>query len=115
MAGAETTSTTLAWMCAYLICHPQVQEKLQDEIDRVVGRERLPNLSNRSSMPYTEAVINESMRFSTIIPFSIFHKVSEDIEFHGYSIPKDTMIAPNFYTAHFDEDVWGDPHNFRPE
>jgi cytochrome P450 len=114
-AATETTSTTLSWMLAYLIHHKEVQEKLQDEIDCVVGKRRHPSLTDRSSMPYTEAVIHEVLRFSSIIPFGIFHATTEDVNFHGFFIPKDTMIIPNYYSAHFDEAAWGDPENFRPE
>jgi cytochrome P450 len=114
-AATETTSTFLSWMLAYLIHHKEVQEKMQDEIDYVVGKRRHPSLTDRSSMPYTEAVIHEVLRFSTIVPFGIFHATTEDVNFHGFFIPKDTMIIPNLYSAHFDEAVWGDPENFRPE
>ncbi|CAG7821182.1 unnamed protein product [Allacma fusca] len=114
VGGSETTSTTLSWMCAYLIHHPQVQHKLQEEIDQVVGKERLPALADRPSMPYTEAVISEVLRYSSIFAM-VLHKASEDLEFHGFFIPKDTIVLPNFYDAHFDEAGWGDPQNFRPE
>ncbi|CAG7724125.1 unnamed protein product [Allacma fusca] len=79
------------------------------------GHERLPTLSDRPFMKYTEAVLNEVMRFSSMFPLSLFHSATEDVEFHGYHIPKDTIIMPNLYCAHFGERVWGDPQNFRPE
>jgi cytochrome P450 len=115
IAGAETTSTTLTWLFAYMVTYPGVQTKFHSEIDTFIGKERLPSLSDRPVMKYTEALLNEVMRFSSLVPLSLFHWTTEDVEFHGYNIPKGTMVMPNLYSAHYDEKVWGDPENFRPE
>ena len=61
-AGAETTSTVLNWALLILTKYPEIQEKVQDELDQVCGRERLPNLDDRSSLHYTDAVIHEILR-----------------------------------------------------
>ncbi|CAG7726441.1 unnamed protein product [Allacma fusca] len=92
-----------------------VQRKLQDEIDEKIGKERLPSLTDRSDMSYTEAVINEVLRYSTLTQFAAFHSATEDVHFRGYFIPKDTMVITNLYSAHFDEDVWDEPYRFSPE
>jgi cytochrome P450 len=92
-----------------------IQRKLQDELDKVVGKSRLPALNDRSELPYTQAVINELLRYSSLVPFSLFHKATKDVQLAGYTIPKDTMMIPNLYAAHFDKKTWKDPENFRPE
>jgi len=94
---------------------PDKQKKLHQELDQILGRSRLPMLSNRVQLAYTDAVIHETLRFSTILPFSLLHKTTTDIHFWGYDIPKDTMIVPNLYDSNFNAKVWGDPENFRPE
>src|SRR5437868_4098343 len=66
-------------------------------------------------MPYTEAVIAETLRYSSLTPMGVFHTTMEDVEFHGYSIPKGTIVMPNQFYVHHDPKVWGDPMNFRPE
>lgn len=66
-------------------------------------------------MPYTEALIAETLRFSSITPQGVQHKVMQNTEFKGYFLPKDTLITPNVYYIHFDPKIWGDPENFRPE
>ena len=64
LAGAETTSTALNWALLILTKYPHIQEKVQDELDQVCGRGRLPNLSDRSSLHYTDAVIHEILRYA---------------------------------------------------
>ena len=59
LAGTETTSTTLRWAILYMIAFLDVQRKVHEEIDRVVGRNRLPKLSDKPDLPYTESVIHE--------------------------------------------------------
>jgi cytochrome P450 len=115
IAGAETTSTTLMWAFLYMAKYPDVQVKVQAEIAALVGNSRLPSLNDRPLMPYAEAVIHEIMRFSSLVPIGVMHKTLQDVHFNGFDIPKDTMIFPNIYGIHFDDAIWVDPQNFRPE
>ncbi|XP_072039543.1 cytochrome P450 2C11-like [Amphiura filiformis] len=62
-AGTETTSTTLRWALLYMLKYPDVQKRVHEEIDSVVGRDRLPKLSDKTNLPYTVAVIEEIQRF----------------------------------------------------
>jgi cytochrome P450 len=67
-------------------------------------------------MPYTEATIMETLRFSSLIPTGVWHSTLRDVEFHGFLIPKDTMIIPNLYAVHHDARIWGeDVETFNPE
>jgi len=66
-------------------------------------------------MPYTEAMIAETLRFSSIVPGGVMHKVLTDTEFKGYFFPKDTIISHNAHYIHHDPEIWGDPENFKPE
>ena len=67
LAGTETTSNTLLWCLLYMANYPDVQRKVQDEIEAVCG-ERLPSFDDQGSMPYTEAVISEIQRLHTVVP-----------------------------------------------
>lgn len=63
-------------------------EKMQQEIDMVIGQERSPNMEDRKSLPFTYAVIHEVQRFLDIVPLSLPHYALKDISFRGYTIPK---------------------------
>ncbi len=82
-AGTETTSTTLRWALLYMIAFPDIQSRVQKEIDDAVGRNRLPRLSDKLELPYTEAVLNEIQRMGSIVPLGVPHKCIEDTILRG--------------------------------
>jgi len=115
-AGSETTSNTLTWAILYLITHPKVQEKLHREIDQVIGKNRLPTLADKSKMPYTEAITNEILRKSSLVPQGLFHCAMKDSQLNGFDIPKDTIIMANMYYVHHNPKIWGeDAAKFNPD
>ncbi|XP_057568200.1 cytochrome P450 2F5 isoform X2 [Hippopotamus amphibius kiboko] len=91
--GTETVGTTLRHAFLALLKYPKVQARVQEEIDRVVGRARLPTLDDRAAMPYTDAVIHEVQRFANVIPLNLPHRVTQDTTFQGFLIPKDAGCA----------------------
>ncbi|GAB6030768.1 hypothetical protein CHUAL_007617 [Chamberlinius hualienensis] len=115
VAGTETTATSLHWGLFYMTLNPEVQRKVQDEIDRVIGQERDPSYNDRTQLPYTEATIMEIHRMVSLVPLSIAHRNTKEVFIQNYRIPKDTMIIPNLWAVHRDPKIWGDPENFRPE
>ncbi|XP_061684552.1 cytochrome P450 2F3-like isoform X1 [Syngnathoides biaculeatus] len=115
MAGTETTSSTIRYALSIFIKHPEVQEKMQKEIDAVIGRERCVNMEDRKSMPFTDAVIHEVQRFLDIAPFSLPHYTLHDVSFRGYTIPKDTIVVPLLHSVLKDETQWADPLTFDPQ
>lgn len=106
-------SLNMLW--AHLCKYPEVQVKIQEEIDRVVGRSRLPNLDDRKNMPYTEAVLRESLRMDPVVPINTPRRCLEDTTLGGYSIPKDTLVLISLWSANYDSQIWEDPEQFRPE
>ncbi|NXK92887.1 CP2DE protein, partial [Formicarius rufipectus] len=114
-AGSETTSTTLRWALLYMLLHPEIQSKVQAEIDEVIGRERSPTMNDQVSMPYTNAVIHEVQRYGDIIPVGLPHLTYRDTELQGFFIPKGTTVITNLSSVLKDETVWEKPHEFYPE
>lgn len=78
-----------------MLTHPAVEAKAQEEIDRVVGKNRLPTFEDRVNMPYIEAVFKEAFRWHTLAPLSLPHVCTKDDICEGYLIPKDAIIVPN--------------------
>ncbi|XP_070573918.1 steroid 17-alpha-hydroxylase/17,20 lyase-like [Ptychodera flava] len=104
----------LNWCVAYLVCYPDVQAKVQREIDDVIGQDRMPMLSDKGKLPYCDAVIHEVMRIRTVAPVAI-HAALQDTSVGGYKIPKGTSIWLNLWSLHMDERQWKEPEEFRPE
>ncbi|XP_018606053.2 cytochrome P450 2C20-like [Scleropages formosus] len=114
IAGTETTSTTLKYALMMLIKHPNIQEKVQLEIDEVIGRDRCPVMEDRKSLPFTDAVIYEVQRYLDIAPMNVPHYATSDIVFKGYIIPKGTYIFPMLHSVLRDETQWESPWTFNP-
>ncbi|XP_065343664.1 cytochrome P450 18a1 [Cloeon dipterum] len=113
-AGMETIKTTLLWYVVYMLHNPGVLKRMQDELDAVVGRERLPQLSDQAFLPYTECVINEVLRISSIVPLGTTHATTKDLELDGHFIPKDSHIIPQLSAVHMDPNLWEAPEQFNP-
>ncbi|XP_029403952.1 cytochrome P450 2D10 isoform X3 [Mus pahari] len=114
-AGIVTSSITLTWALLLMILHPDVQCRVQQEIDEVIGQVRPPEMADLARMPYTNAVIHEVQRFADIVPMNLPHKTSRDIEVQGFLIPKGTTLIPNLSSVLKDETVWEKPLRFHPE
>jgi len=115
IGGMDTTSTSLSWALLYMVKHPEVQRRVQAEIDTVLSG-RHPTSQDRLRMPYTDATLMEVLRRSTTIPRGVPHAASDGaVNFRGYVIPKDSIIMMHLEDVHMDKAYWGDPETFRPE
>ncbi|GAB1288645.1 Cytochrome P450, family 2, subfamily j, polypeptide 13 [Apodemus speciosus] len=115
LAGTETTSTTLRWALLYMALNPEVQQKVQAEIDRVIGQEKHPSLADRESMPYTNAVVHEVQRMGNIIPMNVPREVTVDTTLAGFHLPKGSVVMTNLTGLHMDPKEWATPDTFNPE
>ncbi|XP_042318055.1 cytochrome P450 2J2-like [Sceloporus undulatus] len=113
-AGTETTSTTLRWALLYMAMYPEIQGRVQAEIDSVIGQSRQPGIADRDSMPYTNAVIHEIQRISNILPLTLPRVTTIDTRLAGFHVPKGTILVPNLTSVLFDKDEWETPNKFNP-
>ncbi|XP_007480558.2 cytochrome P450 2J2-like isoform X2 [Monodelphis domestica] len=114
-AGTETTSTTLRWALLYMAFYPEIQGKIQAEIDRVIGHSRWPTMADRENMPYTYAAIHEVQRMGNIVPLNAPRVATVDTTLAGYHVPKGTMLLTNLTALHRDPKEWATPDTFNPE
>ncbi|XP_063793843.1 cytochrome P450 2G1-like [Pseudophryne corroboree] len=114
LAGIETVATTLRYAVLILLRYPEIQAKLHEEIDRVIGRDRVPNMDDRFHMHFTQAVIHEVQRFGDVLPLNLPHMVTKDTQFKGYLLPKGTEIYPLLCTVHRDPKCFSTPYKFNP-
>nr|XP_055152768.1 cytochrome P450 2U1 isoform X1 [Symphalangus syndactylus] len=114
IAGTDTTTNSLLWCLLYMSLNPDVQEKVHEEIERVIGTNRAPSLTDKAQMPYTEATIMEVQRLTVVVPLAIPHMTSENTVLQGYTIPKGTLILPNLWSVHRDPAIWEKPEDFYP-
>ncbi|KAM9386091.1 cytochrome P450 2J6-like [Pholidichthys leucotaenia] len=113
--GTETTTTTLHWGLLYMIYYPDIQEKVQAEIDAVIGPSRQPSMADREKMPYTNAVVHEIQRMGNILPLNLVRSANRDTTVGNYTVPKGTMIMPLLHSVLNDESEWETPNSFNPQ
>uniref|UniRef100_A0A8C3XE07 CP2J2 protein n=1 Tax=Cyanoderma ruficeps TaxID=181631 RepID=A0A8C3XE07_9PASS len=114
IAGTETTSTTLLWALLYMVIYPDIQEKVQKELDAVVGCSHVFCYEDRKKLPYTNAVIHEIQRYSNILLIALPRLSVKDTELLGYHIPKNTIVLANIDSVLADPGKWETPDQFNP-
>ncbi|XP_010121510.1 PREDICTED: cytochrome P450 2J6-like [Chlamydotis macqueenii] len=114
LGGSESTATTLRWALLHMVAYPDIQEKVQKELDAVLSPSHLICYEDRKKLPYTNAVIHEIMRFSSIILITIPREAVKDTTvIFGHEL-KGTIIMANIDSTLFDPEYWETPHQFNP-
>ncbi|XP_075043071.1 cytochrome P450 2A6-like isoform X2 [Mixophyes fleayi] len=112
LGGAESTSVTVNFGFLILIKYPELQDKLHEEIDQVIGQIRQPSVEDRNKMPYMNALLHEIQRYSDVFPMGIVRSTTRDVPFHGYCIPKGTDVLPVLTTVLRDPSQFESPGDF---
>jgi len=114
VAGHETTSNALTWTFYLLAKHPEIQSKLHQELDSVLGKNDA-QFSHIADLPYTEMVIKESMRLLPPVWVLNTRQANEDIDVNGFHFPKDKVVFLSPYANHRNPRYFEDPTRFDPE
>ncbi|KOX69408.1 hypothetical protein WN51_05571 [Melipona quadrifasciata] len=115
LAGFTTTSTVLDFLFSCMIVYQDVQRKVQEEIDSVISRDRLPQMEDKAKLPYVEAVINEVHRLWPVFPIIGPRRVLHNTVLDKYTIPRDTTVLINLYSINSDPNIFPEPEKFMPE
>ncbi|PPQ88910.1 hypothetical protein CVT25_009145 [Psilocybe cyanescens] len=133
IAGGESTYATVSTFILCMVLYPEVQRKAQAEVDRVIGKGRLPLIEDMPDLPYVNAMIKETMRWHPIVPLSEFfpmatqkasliqrpialaRRVAQDDYYKGFFIPKGTLVIPNAWAIALESNAKYEPSEFIPE
>jgi hypothetical protein len=114
LIGSGASSVWLTCFFVQMILYPKVQRKIHEELDEVVGRDRLPNRKDQENLPYLQYTLCEVGRASPISEITGTNTI-RDITIAGYPIPSGKFVVLNLSKVHQDEREWSEPEKFKPE
>ncbi|KAF9805377.1 hypothetical protein IEO21_09064 [Rhodonia placenta] len=118
--GASATlyagsAAVLLTLILTMVLHPDVLEKVHNEITSVIGSDRLPEFGDRKLLPYVEHVLMEVLRWNPPVPLGVPHCLAQDDIYNGYFLPKGASVISNIWAISRDPSIYPDPDAFRPE
>ncbi|XP_036604529.1 cytochrome P450 3A24-like [Trichosurus vulpecula] len=114
LAGYETSSSVLSFLFYNLATHPEIQQKLQKEIDAVLPNKEAVTYDALAQIEYLDMVIHETLRMFPIV--SRMERVAKKtVVINGLTIPKGTVVMAPAFVLHHDPEYWPEPEEFRPE
>ncbi|KAM5546291.1 hypothetical protein V8D89_000417 [Ganoderma adspersum] len=113
--AADALTLEMGTFFMAMAMYPEAQRKAQAELDAILGAERLPDFSDRPSLPYINALVKELFRWHSGTPIGIPHRVVADDEYNGYAIPGGATVFVNMWAILRDPDVYLQPDDFIPE
>ncbi|CAI5450785.1 unnamed protein product [Caenorhabditis angaria] len=113
-AGLITTTTTISWILSYILYNPKAEEKIYEELDRVIGSDRLITISDKNDLPYMNAFIAESQRCANIIAVNLLHETTRDTVINGWPVKAGTGVIAQISTVMMDEKIFPNAEKFEP-
>lgn len=114
IGGVETTAAVMQWFSALIPAYPEIQRRAQEELDAVVGKNRLPTIEDEPNLPYCHAIVKEMERMYNPFWLGTPHTATADFTYQGKFIPKDTVMVLNTWTMHHDSNRFAKPEVFDP-
>ena len=111
VGALATTHTLIHTIIGVLAHYPHIQKAVQDEVEGAVG-DKMPTITDRKNMPYTEALILDVMRNTRVTGLS---RATRDTTLGGYHIPAGVTVLLSLWSIHHDPHFWQDPYAFKPE
>ncbi|KAH7473811.1 Multifunctional cytochrome P450 monooxygenase [Fusarium oxysporum f. sp. matthiolae] len=110
--GADTTVSSIRGFVLAMLLFPDVRRKAQQEIDSIVGTDRLPQFEDRDNLPYIDALVKETLRWIPVAPMGVAHTADEDIHYKDFVIPKGASFLPAVWWFLHDPAIYSDPSSF---
>jgi cytochrome P450 len=111
----DTSYVTLEWVMAELLQHPNILKRAQEELDTVVGTNRLISESDLQHLPYLQAILKETFRIHPPAPFMAPHRSIQPCQVEGYNLPINTQLIVNLWAMGRDPNIWEKPLEFDPD
>ncbi|KAI0076590.1 cytochrome P450 [Panus rudis PR-1116 ss-1] len=113
--GADTTVSAVGFFMLAMVLYPEVQRRARKELNSVLGTERLPEFHDRPSLPYIQAVVNETMRWHPVVPLDVPHRLTRDDTYREYFLPEGTIVVANAWAILHDESAYPESQLFNPD
>ncbi|KAG2072915.1 cytochrome P450 [Suillus decipiens] len=114
-AGSDTSASAITIMMMAATLHTDAQARVQEELDNVIGRTRLPAFEDQEMLPQVTAFILESMRWRPVSFGGFAHRATKDIVWNNYLIPAGATVIGNHWAIANDPEVFPEPHKFNPQ
>ncbi|CAI0476653.1 unnamed protein product [Linum tenue] len=115
IAGTDTTTNTLEWAMTELLRNPSILTKAKEELDKIIGKNNHLQESDISRLPYLQSILKETFRLHPAVPLLLPRQAREEVEIHGFTIPKGAQIMVNAWAIGRDPVTWNNPNSFIPE
>lgn len=113
-AGTESSANTVVWAMSELMVNPDIRKQAQEELDAVVGSERLVQESDIPNLPFLRAIIKETFRLHPAVPLSLPRCSNQPCVVAGCEFPANTRLILNIFAIHRDPSVYENPDSFQP-
>ncbi|KAI6187471.1 Cytochrome P450-33C9 [Aphelenchoides besseyi] len=115
VAGQETTSNTIGWAMAFIVCNSDVERRAHEELDQVINSDRLITLEDKLHLPYITAIVQESQRMANLLPINLLHRTTRDVKIENHFLPQGTWITPQVSVLMCNPEIYPNPEKFQPE
>ncbi|KAI6176258.1 Cytochrome P450-33C9 [Aphelenchoides bicaudatus] len=115
VAGQETTSNTLQCFVAHLIHNPNVEKKAHEELDRVIGSDRLVTMDDKVNLVYINALVMEVQRVANLLAINLLHRTTKDVKVGDYLLKKGTWCVPQLCVLFINPEIYPNPKQFNPD
>jgi len=113
--GEDSSHSAISSFFLAIMSNPEALRKAREEIDTVIGNDRIPVLEDRDSLPYVNALVSEVYRWNPPVPLGMPHRLVQDDIHAGYHLPKGTVVVANIWNFLHDPEVYEDPFAFNPD